>query len=446
MRVEEKKQHRFRRLNNFDEVGKGFTEQDAKKEAERCLQCKNPTCVKGCPLGIDIPSFIKEIKEDSPFSAVKKIKEQNPLPSVCGRICHNENLCEAACIQGENAISIRLLERFCAEKEALSQTTLKKPKKNKKTIAIIGSGPAGMTVAGILAPYGYTITMFEAMHLPGGVLRFGIPEFRMSRDVVNAEFTYLEHLGVKIQKNSILGKSFSLEEMRDTYDAVFVGVGASIPKFIDIPGENLNGVYSANEYMIRTNLMRGNSFPGHHTPLKKHKKTVVIGGGNLALDAARTARRMGADVTMLFKRSFDELPAKRSEVVNAQEEGIELLMMTYAKQILGEGAVQGIECTPMMLGEMDEFGEKKHVPIEDSEFLIDCDSVIISMGQRPHRIHELQCYSNGSIMVDDQMRASMKGVFSGGDVVAGEPSLLKAISDGKKAAASIHDFLSGDMF
>ncbi len=447
--LETKKLHPSKRIHNFEEVNMGISEKDAVKEAQRCLNCANPQCVTGCPARIDIPAFIKHIANSEFELAARKIREANNIPSVCGRVCPQENYCELKCILNKNSepISIGLLERFAADYGNLSKSKIIKPKKIGKSVAVVGSGPSGITVSGDLARLGYNVTMFEALHEPGGVLTYGIPDFRLPVDVVKREIEYLTSLGVEIKKNHVIGNVFSLQHLKDKYDAVFLGVGAGLPNFMSIPGESLNHVYSANEYLTRVNLMHAHTFPNHHTPMKKHKKTIVIGGGNVAMDSARVAKRLGSDVTLLYRRSIDEMPARNEEVRNAQEEGVEMLMMTNVQRIFGTENVNGIECIQMMLGEEDSSGRRKPIPIDDSEFNLECDSVIIAIGQTPNPLlistTNLQKYKNGTIIIDKKMRTSEKGVFAGGDIVSGDTSVIKAVGDGKKAVDSIHEYLNG---
>jgi len=449
------KAHPNKRIKNFEEVSKGFTEEEAVAEAMRCLQCKNPECVKGCPAGIDIPSFIKAIQNRSFYVASQKIREQNSLPAICGRVCPQEHLCEASCVLARDGdpIAIGYLERFASDHHTNEQTTLAttlKPKKSSRKVAVVGSGPAGLTVAADLSRLGYSVTLFEALHEPGGVLLYGIPEFRLPNSIVRKEVEAIRRLGVEIKVNHVIGKSISLQELKEQFDSVFIGVGAGLPKLMSIPGEGLTGVYTANEYLTRANLMGGTKFPDYHTPLKRHKQTVVIGGGNVSIDAARVARRLGSKVTVLYRRSIEEIPARGEEVEHAKEEGIDFLMMTGVSRIIGEGNAESVECIQMMLGEIDLSGRRTPLPIEDSEFRVPCDSVIIAVGQTPNPIlvntTSLQRFKSGTLMVDDRMRTSERGVFAGGDIVSGEATVIKAISDGKKAAASIHEYLSGTMF
>jgi len=436
------------RIKDFNEVNLGYNEEEAIKEASRCLQCKNASCIKGCPVGIDIPKFIRYIKEKKYYMAIKTIKRNNNLPGICGRVCPQEKQCEKNCVLNakNQPINIGELERFASEKE--DEIRIPEIKKIKKKIAIIGSGPAGLTCAADLALKGYRVVIFEALHKPGGVLTYGIPEFRLPKRIVEKEIDFIKKLGVEIKTNMVIGKLYKIEELLKKYDAIFIASGAGLPKLLGIPGENLIGVYSANEFLTRVNLMKAHKFPEYDTPIKKGKKTVVIGGGNVAIDAARVARRLGSDVTIIYRRSLNEMPAREEEILNAQEEGVHFMLLTNPTKILGNEKVEGIECIQMMLGPEDIDGRRKPVPIEESYFNIECDQVIIAIGQGPNPLltksSNLETDEKGYLKVDENLMTSMIGVFAGGDIIGGEgkngATVIKAMGDGKKAAKSIDDF------
>jgi len=433
------------RVKNFSEVSLGYNEGEALKEAERCLQCKNPLCVDGCPARIDIPGFIKLIKNKKYPEALEKIKENNNLPGVCGRVCPHETQCELKCIlkPKKEQISIAALERFAADNGGKQK--IPKIKKLKKKVAVVGSGPASLTCAADLSLRGYNVTIYEALHKPGGVLQYGIPEFRLPRKILREEIEYIKKLGVKLVVDFVVGKSAKISEISNDYDAIFIGTGAGLPRFMGIPGEELNNVYSANEFLVRVNLMKAHKFPEYHTPVKKGSKVIVIGGGNVAIDAARVAKRLGAEVTILYRRSFDEMPAKVSEVRHAQEEGIEFLMLTLPLKIIGGEEVKGVECVQMRLGEEDETGRKEPIPIEGTELTLECDQVVMAIGQTPNptiaKTKEVMVGGRGQIIVNENMQSSMENVFAGGDAISGSATVIKAIGDGKKAAAKIDEFL-----
>ena len=434
-----------KRIENFEEVCLGYNEEEALKEAERCLNCKVPTCIEGCPAKVDIPKFIQKIKEKKFDDALAVIKDTNNLPGVCGRVCPQETQCEKSCILNKagKAIAIGKLERFAADKGG--KTNVPKIKKGKIKIAVVGSGPASLSCAADLALKGYNVTMFEALHKTGGVLRYGIPEFRLPRKVLDEEVDFIKKLGVKIVTNVIIGKTENLKELSEDFDAVFLGTGAGSPNFMDIPGEDLNGVYSANEFLTRVNLMRAHEFPKYQTPVKKGGKVVVVGGGNVAMDAARTAKRLGSEVTLVYRRSFDEMPARVEEVNHAQEEAIELLMLTNPIKILGDEKVEGIECVQMRLGEEDETGRRSPIPLPDTEFTIGCNQVIIAIGATPNQIiaqtGEIMTGGWNKIVVNENLQTSKDNIFAGGDAISGSATVIKAIGDGKKAAAKIEEFL-----
>lgn len=434
-----------KRIGNFDEVCLGYNQEEAVKEASRCIQCKNPTCMDGCPAKVNIPKFIKQIADGKNSDALATIKETNNLPGVCGRVCPQEAQCEQTCVlnKAEKAIAIGKLERFAADNGGKS--SVPKIKKTMKKIAVIGSGPASLSCAADLALKGFDITMYEALHKTGGVLRYGIPAFRLPRKILDDEIDFIKKLGVKIVVNTIAGKTIELGQLSEDFDAVFLGTGAGCPRFMDIPGEDLNGVYSANEFLTRVNLMNAHEFPKYKTPVKKGGKVVVVGGGNVAMDAARTAKRIGSDVTLVYRRSFDEMPARIEEVHHAQEEEIELLMLTNPIRILGSENVEGVECVQMRLGEEDDDGRRSPIPIQDTEFTINCDQVIIAIGATPNQIiaktKEIMTGGWNKIIVNEDFRTSKENIFAGGDAISGSATVIKAIGDGKKAAAKIEEFL-----
>ncbi len=442
------------RAGNFEEVALGYTDEMAELEASRCIECKNPRCVKGCPVNIDIPGFIKKIKDGDISQAYAVLCETNALPAVCGRVCPQEEQCEEVCVLGIKGkpVAIGRLERYVADYAMCECITLKKTKeKRNKKAAIVGAGPAGLTCAGDLAKLGYDVTIFEAFHKSGGVLVYGIPEFRLPKRIVAQEIKTLEDLGVKFQHNVIVGKTVSIDELKEEgYESVFIGSGAGLPRFMNIEGENLIGVYSANEYLTRINLM-GAYKKNAHTPIIKSKSAVVIGGGNVAMDAARSALRMGAKVSIVYRRSMDELPARREEVEHAEEEGIDFKLLCNPTRIFGEnGRVSAIECIRMELGEPDDSGRRRPVPVEGSEFTIDADMVIVAIGTSPNPIiasdtKDLKTQSWGGIIVDDETgETSIPGVYAGGDAVTGAATVIKAMGAGKLAAENMHKYMSGE--
>lgn len=446
-RVIPKEQEPSSRIKNFDEVCFNYSDEEAIEEASRCLQCPKPACVSGCPVNIDIPRFINYIKEGKHYMAIKVIKKTNNLPGVCGRVCPQEEQCEKKCILGikGEAVDIGKLERYAAEMERTADKHIPEIKKLNKKAAVIGSGPAGLTCAADLALNGVSVTIFEALHNTGGVLRYGIPEFRLPKVIVDEEVGYIEKLGVKVKLNSIVGKTYSLDELRKKFDAIFIGSGAGLPKFMSIPGEELVGVYSANEFLTRNNLMKAYKFPEYTTPIKKPKKAVVVGGGNVAMDAARVCRRLGADVTVVYRRSRNEMPARNEEIEHAHQEGIHFMMLTNPARILGDKKVEGIECIQMMLGEAGADGRRKPEPIEGSEFTIECDAVIVAIGQGPNPLltkeSKIGHNDSGYMIVDENLMTSLPGVFAGGDIVGGDEgsgaTVINAMGQGKKAAKAI---------
>jgi glutamate synthase (NADPH/NADH) small chain len=443
------------RARNFDEVPLGYTPDLAKTEALRCIQCKNPLCVGGCPVEVDIPAFISLVAEGDFIGAAKKIKSTNALPAVCGRVCPQEVQCEQVCVRGKKGdpVAIGRLERFVADYErATGDVSIPKPPPSTgKRVAIVGSGPAGLTVAGDLVQLGHEVTIFEALHKPGGVLVYGIPEFRLPKAIVAAEVDYLQKMGVKIQTSNVIGKIATVDELfEEGYDAVFLGTGAGLPTFMNIPGENLNGVYSANEYLTRSNLMKAYKFPEYDTPIVKGKNVAVIGGGNVAMDSARTAMRLGADhVYLIYRRSRTEMPARIEEIHHAEEEGIELHLLTNPVRYIGndKGWVVGVECLKMELGEPDESGRRRPVPVKGSEFVIDIDTVVVAIGAGANPLVQsttpgLNTNKWNYIVADEETgQTSREGVFAGGDIVTGSATVILAMGAGRKAARAIHQYL-----
>ncbi len=441
------------RIKNFDEVCLGYTAEEAMEEAKRCLQCKHRPCVGNCPVGIDIPGFIKEIAEGNFEEAAHVLAEYTALPAVCGRVCPQEEQCEQVCVRGikGEAVAIGKLERFAADWARENNIEVGKTKeKNGFKVAVIGSGPAGITCAGDLAKEGYEVTMFEALHEPGGVLVYGIPEFRLPKDkVVKPEIANLEKLGVKIETDVIVGRTVTIDDLlnKEGFHAVFIGSGAGLPKFMGIPGENLNGVFSANEFLTRNNLMKAYR-EDYDTPIKVGKKVAVVGGGNVAMDAARTALRLGADVTIVYRRTEKELPARVEEVHHAKEEGVKFAMLTNPVEILGDenGWVKGMKCIKMELGEPDSSGRRRPVPIEGSEFEIEVDTVIMALGTSPNPLiasttEGLEVNEKGCIVVDENGQTSREGVFAGGDIVTGAATVILAMGAGKTAAKGIDKYI-----
>ena len=443
------------RNKNFDEVATGYSPELAMKEASRCLHCKNMPCVEACPVKVQIPDFIALAKEGKFEEAYKIITETNALPAICGRVCPQENQCEGKCVRGIKGepVAIGRLERFVAGYEIRHGNTnnLSHQADNGRKVAVIGSGPAGLTCASDLARMGYDVTIFEAFHKPGGVLVYGIPEFRLPKAIVASEISKLEEVGVKIETNTIVGRTISIDELMDEegYEAVFIGSGAGLPKFLNIPGENLLGVYSANEYLTRINLMKA-YLDEYDTPIKHAKKVAVIGGGNVAMDAARCAVRMGAEeVYVIYRRSMEELPARQEEVHHAQEEGVEFRLLNNPVRILGDenGYVSGIECVKMELGEPGEDGRRHPFEKEGSNFVIDIDAAIIAIGTSPNPIlidttEGLEMNKYGGLVVDERTETTREGIFAGGDAVAGASTVILAMGAGKSAATSIHEYLS----
>jgi glutamate synthase (NADPH/NADH) small chain len=436
------------RIHDFEEVDLGLTPDEAVAEAERCLQCKKPLCVKGCPVGIDIPGFVHQVAEGNFPAAARSLKDQNMLPAICGRVCPQETQCEGVCVLGNKETPIRIgaLERFVADWERQNNPTLPDvARPTGKRVAVVGSGPAGLTAAAELARAGHAVTIFESLHEAGGVLAYGIPAFRLPKDIVRAEIEQVLALGVRLKKNHLVGMSVGLDELLG-YDAVFLATGAGLPAFMGIPGENLNGVYSANEFLTRVNLMHADAFPEYDTPVLHAGRVAVVGGGNVAMDAARGARRLGAKVYLIYRRGEEEMPARRAEVLHAKEEGIEFLTCTNPIRILGKGGVTGIECVKMSLCEMDASGRRSPEPIEGSEFTLDVDMVIQAIGTSPNPllvslIPGLERGRRGNVVVDENGRTSIPHVYAGGDIATGAATVIEAMGSAKRAAAAINAML-----
>ena len=434
------------RIKGFQEVALGYTAQMAAEEAQRCLHCKNAPCVSGCPVNVPIPDFIDRIRQNDIDGAYELIKSQNALPAVCGRVCPQETQCESRCVRGikGEAVGIGRLERFVAD-HAAKKVPVEKNNVTGHRAAVIGSGPAGLTCAGELAKAGWQVTVFEALHTPGGVLMYGIPEFRLPKTLVQKEINTIREMGVGFVTNAVIGKCMTVDEiLNDGYDAVFVGSGAGLPNFQKIPGESLCGVYSANEFLTRINLMKAYDFPNHDTPIRVGSQVIVVGGGNVAMDAARCARRLGAEVTVVYRRSEAELPARREEVHHASEEGIRFRMLTNPVRINGNdsGFVSSVECIEMELGEPDEKGRRRPVAKPGSEFAIPADNVIIAIGNSPNPLikkttPDLPVERWGGITADETGRTGKKNVYAGGDAVTGAATVILAMGAGKRAAASI---------
>ncbi len=436
------------RVRDFREVDCGLSADEAIAEAERCLQCKKPLCVTGCPVSIDIPAFVREVADGNFPAAARALKEQNMLPAICGRVCPQETQCEGVCILGKKETPIRIgaLERFVADRERESGAKLPDvAKPTGKRVAVVGSGPAGLTAAAELARAGHAVTIFESLHEAGGVLTYGIPAFRLPKDVVRAEIDQVLALGVRLKKNHVVGRSVSTDELL-RYDAVFLATGAGLPAFMCIPGENLNGVYSANEFLTRVNLMHAEAFPEFDTPVLHAARVAVIGGGNVAMDAARVARRLGAKVSLIYRRGEEEMPARRAEVLHAKEEGIEFFTCTNPTRILGEQCVTAIECVKMSLCDLDASGRRSPEPVPGSEFTLDVDMVIQAIGTSPNPllvslIPGLERGRRGNVVVDKNGRTSIPHVYAGGDIATGAATVIEAMGSAKRAAAAIDAML-----
>lgn len=445
------------RGTNFFEVNLGLTPEQAVTEAQRCIECKKPTCMDGCPVNIKIPDFIQLICKEDFVAAAEKIKEDNSLPAVCGRVCPQETQCEEICVVGKRhePVAIGRLERFVADYAMNhgngSTDSTPAPQPSGQKVAIVGSGPAGLAVASDLIKEGHEVTVFEALHEFGGVLVYGIPEFRLPKAILREEVANLEAMGVKFIKNFIVGRTMTIQELMEEegYDAVFLGLGAGLPRFMNIPGENLNGVYSANEFLTRSNLMRGYEFPEWDTPLYRAKHAIIVGGGNTAMDAVRTAKRLGAEeASIVYRRSEEEMPARNEEIHHAKEEGVEFMNLVNPIEFIGDeqGSVVAAKCLRMELGEPDDSGRRRPVPIEGSEFVMDVDMVVIAVGNGSNPLisqttPEIETNKWGNIVADDDGRTSMDGVFAGGDIVSGGATVILAMGAGRKSAVAINEYL-----
>jgi glutamate synthase (NADPH/NADH) small chain len=455
-RVKMREQDPIERAKNFFEVPYGYTPEEAIEEASRCLNCLKPACRTGCPVSVNIPEFIRLIKDGRFIEAAWKIKEDNALPAICGRVCPQETQCESMCVLNKKGqpISIGNLERFAADYER-EHGEIRLPERNKPTgkkIAVIGSGPGGLTCAADLIKNGHDVTIYEALHKPGGVLVYGIPEFRLPKIIVEKEVEYIKSLGVEIVLNAVIGKLYTIDELLHDkgYDACFIATGAGLPIFLNIPGENLNGIYSANEFLTRANLMKAYLFPEYDTPIRRGKKVAVFGGGNVAMDAARVALRLGSEkVYLIYRRSENEMPARKAEIHHAKEEGIEFLFLTNPIRFIddGKGNLCAVQCIKMELGEPDESGRRKPVPIKGSEFEIEIDVAIPALGTRSNplllkTIPDIKLNSRGYIIADENTGMTSKpGVFAGGDIVTGSATVILAMGAGKKAAKAINEYL-----
>jgi glutamate synthase (NADPH/NADH) small chain len=444
------------RVHNFNEVALGWDKETARKEAVRCLMCKNPQCVTNCPAEIDIPGFIGKIADGEYLEAARILRSSSALPAVCGRVCPQETQCELTCVMGKKykAVAIGRLERFASD-FALFEQELPLPEiapPTGKRVAVVGAGPAGITVAGDLIKLGHEVTLFEALHQPGGVLVYGIPEFRLPKDIVRRELDVIQQLGVKLVTNFVVGRTATVDELLQEFDAVFLGNGAGAPSFLNIPGENLNGIYSASEYLTRCNLMKSYLFPEYATPVARGKKVAVLGGGNVAMDAVRMALRLGADeAVILYRRSRMEMPARFEEVEHAEEEGVKFNFLVNPVRFLGNELnwVTGIECIRMELGEPDASGRRRPIPIPGSEFVVDIDMAVVAIGQSANPIVAstatgVDTNARGYFIADDDGRTTKPGVFAGGDIVTGAATVILAIGAGKKAARAMHDYLLGN--
>lgn len=445
------------RNKNFEEVALGYTKEMAVDEAQRCLNCPKPRCVEGCPVNVEIPKFIKAVAEENFAEAIKILKRKNSLPAVCGRVCPQENQCESKCVLGikGESVAIGRLERFVADyarENGLDAVEAGEITPKGKKVAIVGSGPSGLTAAGDLAKLGYEVTLYEALHDAGGVLMYGIPQFRLPKEIVQHEIKALKDLGVKIVVNAVIGRTFTIKELMEEegFDAVYVGTGAGLPYFMQIDGENLNGVYSANEFLTRVNLMKAYQFPKVATPVYVGKKAAIVGAGNVAMDAARTAKRLGAEhVYIVYRRGEDEMPARKEEIHHAKEEGIELRLLNNPVRILGDdkGWVNGLECVKMELGEPDASGRRSPVEVKGSEYVLDVDMVVMAIGQGPNPLikqttPELEVNKRGNIVANEVGATSIPGVFAGGDIVTGAATVISAMGAGKRAAQAIGEYLN----
>jgi glutamate synthase (NADPH) small chain len=441
------------RAANFEEVNLGFTEQLALLEADRCLQCKDPRCVKGCPVGVNIPRFVDLVAQGKLSEAAQSLLCDNALPAVTGRVCPQETQCEIECVRGTKGLPVGIgyLERYVADWARTRRDAVAPPRAppTGKRVAIVGSGPSGLTAAGELARRGHDVTVYEALHKPGGVLVYGIPEFRLPKKIVAQEVQRLQDAGVKIECNVIVGRTYTLPELQEKYDAIFIANGAGLPVFMNVPGENLKGVYSANEYLTRINLMAAYQFPRSDTPVLHGKRVAVVGGGNVAMDAVRTAKRLGAEPAMIvYRRTRGELPARAEEVHHAEEESIQFHFLTAPTEVLGNDRrwVTGLKCLRMQLGAPDESGRPRPEPIPGSEFVLPCDVVVVAVGTRANPLLTATCPDLklnrwGNIVVDDRGMTSLPGVFAGGDIVRGAATVILAMGDGKRAAQAMDEYL-----
>ncbi|MFH1354527.1 MAG: NADPH-dependent glutamate synthase [Candidatus Omnitrophota bacterium] len=461
MRTLTPKQLPLERVKNFFEVALALPEEEAIREASRCLQCKNSPCIKGCPVEIDIPAFIKLIKEKKPKEALVKIKEKNNLPAICGRVCPQEDQCEAACVLEKKKIPINIgaLERFAADSELsvsftqnLAPTCPERSRgrtQNLGKVAVVGSGPAGLTCAADLVKMGYGVVLFESLHLAGGVLVYGIPEFRLPKKIVHNEVEYIKSLGVEIRTDILIGNTYTIKDLFDEgFKAIFVAVGAGLPQFLGIAGENLDRVYSANEFLTRVNLMKAYEFPDYATPINIGNKVAVIGGGNVAFDCARVALRLDKKAFLVYRRTEKEMPARIEEVENAREEGVVFKILTQPVRIISDqqGFVSGLECIKMELGEPDQSGRRRPLAVEGSNFVLDVDTVIVAVGQNPNPLlpkvtPDLKTNKYGTIWIDDNSMTSLPGVFAGGDITTGADTVISAMGAGKKSARSIDRYI-----
>jgi glutamate synthase (NADPH/NADH) small chain len=443
------------RVKNFNEVAIGWDKETAMEEAARCLMCKNPQCVLNCPAEIDIPGFIGKIAEGDFLEAARILRASSALPAVCGRVCPQETQCELTCVMGKKhkPVAIGRLERFASD-YALFEKELPLPEiapSTGKKVAVVGAGPAGITVAGDLVKMGHDVTLFEALHKPGGVLVYGIPEFRLPKDIVRRELEIIQRLGVKLVTNFIVGRTATVDELLEEFDAVFLGNGAGAPSFLNVPGENLNGVYSASEYLTRCNLMKSYLFPEYATPVARGNRVAVLGGGNVAMDAVRMALRLGAEeATILYRRSRTEMPARFEEVEHAEEEGVKFNFLVNPVRFIGNelGWVKGVECIRMELGEPDASGRRRPIPVKGSEFVVEVDMAVVAIGQSANPIVAstatgVDTNERGYFIADEEGRTTKPGVFAGGDIVTGAATVILAIGAGKKAARAIHEYLSG---
>lgn len=441
------------RATNFDEVALGYSESDAAAEAARCLNCKNPRCVTGCPVNVHIPEFISHIKQGDYEGAYQAIRLTNSLPAVCGRVCPQESQCESKCVLGikGQSVAIGRLERFAADRHMAGEHEVECPPSNGVRVAVVGAGPSGLTCAGDLRRLGYDVTVFEALHAPGGVLIYGIPEFRLPKDLVRREVDTLERMGVNVRLNQVIGRTHTIDELFENgFKAVFIGSGAGLPNFMRVPGEDLNGVYSANEYLTRINLMKAYK-PGAHTPIMHAKRAAIIGGGNVAMDAARCALRMGAQSYIVYRRGFEEMPARREEIHHAREEGVEFMNLVAPLEVLGDekGWVRGLKAIRCELGEPDASGRRRPVELPGTEFVLDVDMVIVAIGTSPNPLIAsttpgLETNRKGCLIVrEDSLRTSREAVWAGGDAVTGAATVILAMGAGKQAAREIDEYLKG---